>query len=132
LAKGIGASRVDFIAVPTQDLERADKFYGETLGLERNPNSTDSWVEYETGNVTLALVQPEQMGIPFNPLPVASIVLRVPDVEAARAALEEGGIAFTMETYDSGVCNGATFNDPDGNGLMLHKRYAPYTDGRRP
>ncbi len=91
MAKGIGASRVDFIAVPTKDLEKADKFYRETLGLDRNPNSTDSWVEYETGNVTLALVQPEQMGIPFNPLPIASIVLRVPDVEAARAALEEAG-----------------------------------------
>jgi extradiol dioxygenase family protein len=132
LGKGIGASRVDFIAVPTKDLEKADAFYGETLGLDRNPNSTDSWVEYETGNVTLALVQPEQMGIPFNPLPIASIVLRVPDVEAARTALEDAGIEFTMETYDSGVCNGATFNDLDGNGLMLHKRYAPYADGTQP
>ena len=132
MANGIGAQRVDFIAVPTRDVERADRFYGETLGLERNPLSTESWIEYETGNVTLALVQPEQMGMQFSPLPVASIVLRVPDVEAARAALEEAGIEFTMETYDSGVCNGAAFNDPDGNGLMLHKRYAPYADGKTP
>jgi catechol 2,3-dioxygenase-like lactoylglutathione lyase family enzyme len=78
LAKGIGASRADFIAVPTQDLAKADKFYGETLGLERNPNSTDSWIEYETGNVTLGLVRPEVAGMPFVPLPFASIVLRVP------------------------------------------------------
>jgi len=69
LASGIGAERVDFIAVPTRDLARAQKFYGETLGVERNPMSTDTWVEYETGNVTLALVRPEQIGIPFNPLP---------------------------------------------------------------
>jgi predicted enzyme related to lactoylglutathione lyase len=129
----IDVQRIDYIRIPVTDMERATRFYGELLGLPRNPNlAHEDWVEYETGNVTLALVQPEQMGIPFNPLPVASIVLRVPDVEVARAALEEGGIAFTMETYDSGVCNGATFNDPDGNGLMLHKRYAPYADGSAP
>jgi predicted enzyme related to lactoylglutathione lyase len=128
----IDAQRVDFIAVPTQDLDRAQKFYGETLGLQRNPNSTDSWVEYETGNVTLALVQPEQMGMPFTPLPFAAVVIRVPDVDGARAKLEAAGVEFAMETFDSGVCNGAAFHDPDGNGLMIHKRYAPYADGTTP
>jgi catechol 2,3-dioxygenase-like lactoylglutathione lyase family enzyme len=128
----LDVERVDFIAVPTRDLERSDEFYAETLGLDRNPNSTESWVEFETGNVTLALVQPEQMGMPFNPLPVASIVLRVPDVEAARATLEDAGIEFGLETFDSGVCTGASFTDPDGNGLMLHRRYAPYADGSTP
>jgi extradiol dioxygenase family protein len=132
LADDVGVQRVDFIAVPTQDLERADRFYGETLGLRRNPNSTDRWVEYETGNVTLALVQPEEMGLPFTPLPFAAIVLRVPDVAATRVKLEETGIEFAMETFDSGVCNGAAFTDPDGNGLMIHRRYAPYADGSQP
>ena len=132
MGKGIDAERVDFIAVPTQDLERAQKFYGETLGLQRNSNSTDTWVEYETGNVTLALVQPEQIGVPFTPLPLAAVVFRVPDVDAARTQLEAEGVEFTMATFDSGVCNGAAFTDPDGNGLMLHKRYAPYLDGTQP
>jgi extradiol dioxygenase family protein len=49
----IDAQRVDFIAVPVQDRERAARFYEETLGLPRNPNSTDTWIEFETGNVTL-------------------------------------------------------------------------------
>jgi predicted enzyme related to lactoylglutathione lyase len=128
----IGIERTDFIAVPTQDLERAARFYEETLGLERNPNSTDTWIEFETGNVTLGLVQPELAGMPFVPLPFASVVLRVPEVDAARAALEQAGVEFTMETFDSGVCNGAAFNDPDGNGLMIHRRYAPYADGTQP
>jgi hypothetical protein len=26
----------------------------------------------------------------------------------------------------------AFFKDPDGNGLMLHRRYAPYSDGTMP
>jgi predicted enzyme related to lactoylglutathione lyase len=128
----IDADRVDFIAVPTQDRERAAKFYEETLGLKRNPNSTETWIEFETGNVTLALVDPESAGQPFVPLPFASIVLRVSDVDEARKRMDEAGIEFLGETFDSGVCNGAAFKDPDGNGLMLHHRYAPYRDGRKP
>jgi catechol 2,3-dioxygenase-like lactoylglutathione lyase family enzyme len=128
----IQARRVDFIAVPTKDRDRAEKFYSETLGLERNPNSTDTWVEFETGNVTLALVDPETAGQPFQPLPFAAIVLRVDDVDEAKATLQAEGIEFLGETFDSGVCNGAAFKDPDGNGLMLHHRYAPYRDGSQP
>jgi catechol 2,3-dioxygenase-like lactoylglutathione lyase family enzyme len=126
------AQRVDFIAVPTTDRERAARFYGETLGLERNPNSTDTWIEFETGNVTLALVTPTEIGIEFKPLPFGSIAIRVPDVEAAKAELQEKGVEFDGETWDSGVCNGAVFNDPDGNGLLLHHRYARYKDGSTP
>jgi CreA protein len=129
---GVGAQRVDFIAVPTRDRKRAEQFYGKTLGLQKNPNSTDTWIEFETGNVTLALVTPTEIGLPFEPLPFASVVLRVPDVAEARARLEAAGIEFKGETFDSGVCNGAAFNDPDGNGLMIHRRYAPYPDGSQP
>ena len=129
---GIDAQRVDFIAVPTRDRRRAAQFYAETLGLKRNPNSTDTWIEFETDNVTLALVTPTEIGLPFEPLPFASVVLRVPDVAEARARLEAAGVEFKGETFDSGVCNGAAFRDPDGNGLMIHRRYAPYRDGREP
>jgi catechol 2,3-dioxygenase-like lactoylglutathione lyase family enzyme len=128
----IGAQRVDFIAVPTRDRARAERFYGETLGLDKNPNSTERWIEFETGNVTLALVTPEEMGIEFSPLPVGAIAIRVPDVEAAKQALSDAGVEFMGETWDSGVCNGAAFRDPDGNGLLLHHRYAPYPDGTVP
>jgi catechol 2,3-dioxygenase-like lactoylglutathione lyase family enzyme len=128
----IGAERVDFVAVPTRDRARAERFYAETLGLQKNPNSTDSWIEFETGNVTLALVTPEEMGIPFEPLPFGAVALRVADVEAAKKSLSEAGVEFKGETWDSGVCNGAAFSDPDGNGLLLHHRYAPYRDGRTP
>jgi len=128
----IDAQCADFIAIPVRDRERAAKFYGETLGLERNPNSTDTWIEFETGNVTLAFVDPEQAGQPFVPLPFGTIALRVPDVEAAKKKLQAEGIEFIGETWDSGVCNGAVFTDPDGNGLLLHRRYAPYRDGSKP
>ena len=126
------AQRVDFIAVPTQDRQRAAEFYEGTLGLQRNPNSTDTWIEFETGNVTLALVAPTEIGLPFEPLPFGSIAIRVPDVEAAKAELHEKGVEFTGETWDSGVCHGAVFRDPDGNGLLIHHRYAAYRDGTQP
>jgi predicted enzyme related to lactoylglutathione lyase len=128
----IDAQRVDFIAVPTQDRQLAAKFYEGTLGLQRNPNSTDNWIEFETGNVTLALVTPEQMLGAFAPLPWGTIVLRVPDVEAAKEKLREAGVEEIGETWDSGVCSGASFVDPDGNGLMIHHRYKPYPDGTTP
>jgi catechol 2,3-dioxygenase-like lactoylglutathione lyase family enzyme len=128
----IDAKRVDFIAVPTRDRERAARFYEETLGLRKNPNSTDTWIEFETGNVTLALVMPEQIGKEFAPLPFGTVAIRVPDIEAAKQKLRDAGIEFEGETWDSGVCNGAIFSDPDGNGLLLHHRYAPYPDGTQP
>jgi predicted enzyme related to lactoylglutathione lyase len=107
--------RFDFIALPVQDLARADAFYDQTLGLARNPeSSSDRWVEYETGNLTLALST-------FG----GGLALGVPDVDAARKELEEQGTDFAMETFDSGVCNGAPFADPDGNRLQLHRRYSP-------
>jgi predicted enzyme related to lactoylglutathione lyase len=128
----IGAERVDFIAIPARDRDRAERFYADTLGLEKNPLSTETWVEFETGNVTLALVEPEKYDMPFEPLPFGAFALRVPDVAEARARLEAAGAEFHGEIWDSGVCYGAAFRDTEGNGLLLHRRYAPYADGREP
>ena len=127
----IGAQRVDFVAVPTQDVARAEEFYGRVLGLDKNPNSLHDWIEFETGNVTLALVDAEGHGREFAPLPHGSIALRVADVEAAKARLEGEGVECG-EVWDSGACKGTSFTDPDGNGIMLHHRYAPYPDGTTP
>jgi len=111
----IEPTRVDFIAVPVEDLKRADSFYGETLGLARNPHTSgEEWVEYETGNLTIALSK-------FG----GSLALRVPNVVEGRTELEQDGVEFAMDTFDSGVCHGAPFLDSDGNRLQLHRRYAP-------
>ncbi len=127
----IDAQRVDYIAVPTNDVARAEAFYGDVLELEKNPNSQHDWIEFETGNVTLALVSAEGHGLEFAPLPHGSIALRVPDVEAAKQKLEAAGVECG-DIWDSGACNGASFTDPDGNGIMLHHRYASYPDGTAP
>ena len=116
---------VDFICVPTRDWEKSKDFYGETLGLERSKR----WgkmpaSEFETGSLTIALMQADAFGIEFRPhsLPIA---LHVDDVQAAREELEAKGVEFPADTMDSGVCHMAHFHDPDGNQLMLHSRYAP-------
>jgi len=128
----IGVERTDFVGVPVTDRERAVKFYGETLGLNRNELAHEEWPEFETGNVTILLNTPEQTGISFSPSNTA-IALRVPDVEAAMARLKEAGVEFGFEeAYDSGVCHMAFFKDPDGNSLILHKRHASYSHGSTP
>ncbi len=131
--EGIEIERVDFITIPVRDLERSQEFYGKILGLARNPNSGERWVEFEIGDVTLGLVSPAVMGPDFELRPHSMpIALRVANVDEARRKLEAAGVEFHGETIDSGVCHMASFADPDGNALQLHRRYAPYADGSTP
>lgn len=106
-------------------MERSKRFYGETLGLPSNPKANPAFPEFETGNVAIVLVDPDRIGIEFTPNR-NGFALRVPDVEVARAELEAKGVEFAGQTFDSGVCHMAFFADPDGNALLLHRRYAPY------
>jgi predicted enzyme related to lactoylglutathione lyase len=118
---------VDFVTVPTKDLEAAARFYGETLGLRRAVYRPENHAaEFETGTVTLGVIVAEKFGLEYRPNENA-VALRVDDVEAARATLEERGVEFAGDTFDTGVCHMAFFSDPDGNALMLHRRYAPRT-----
>ena len=120
----ITVERTDFVSVPVTDMARAKRFYGETLGLPL-VSGDDAWPEYQLGeNVSLYLIDPTNMGGEFTAPHSAQIALRVPDVAAARSALEEAGVEFPAETLDTGVCHMAFFADPDGNALMLHRRYA--------
>jgi predicted enzyme related to lactoylglutathione lyase len=128
----IDVERVDYIRIPVTDMEAANHFYGELLGLERNPNSPDAdWVEYEAGNVTLAVMTPHTHDYEFAPLPGTTVALRVADVAAAKAKLEAAGLEVG-EMWDSGRCRGAGVSDPAGNRILLHRRYAPYPDGSMP
>jgi predicted enzyme related to lactoylglutathione lyase len=124
-ASGELVGGVDFVGMPTKDLETAARFYGETLGLPRSVWIPErNYSEFETGNLTISVYNAEAMGLnhQVSPNPLA---LNVEDVAAARAALEERGVDFGAETLDTGVCHMAFFADPDGNALMLHHRYAP-------
>ena len=128
----IDVQRVDYIRVPVKDIDEARGFYEDVLGLEQNPNSpADDWIEYEVGNVTLAVMTPHTHDYEFTPLPPGLLALRVPDVAEAKAKLEAAGVQVN-EMWDSGKCHGAGVRDPSGNPILLHHRYAPYPDGTTP
>jgi predicted enzyme related to lactoylglutathione lyase len=117
---------VDFVGLPTQDLERSVRFYGETLGLRRSAYRPDrNFAEFETGTVTLSIIDPVKMGVGDFAPNRTHLALQVDDVEAARAELEGRGVTFMGDIFDTGVCHMAFFADPDGNAFMLHHRYAP-------
>jgi predicted enzyme related to lactoylglutathione lyase len=117
---------VDFVSLPTQDIERAVAFYGETLGLVRSAYVPErNYAEFETGTVTLSVVDPVKMGIGEFAPNTSMIALHVADVADARAALEARGVTFRGDSFDTGVCHMGFFADPDGNPLLLHHRYAP-------
>ena len=113
--------RVDFVSFLTQDIARAKRFYVDVLGLEVETEG-DSDMELRAGQVTLDIFDPSSIGQPFAVSP-AGLALRVPDVDAARAELEAKGVVFEGETIVTGVCKQAWFKDPDGNSLMLHRRF---------
>jgi predicted enzyme related to lactoylglutathione lyase len=98
---GSPVTGTDFVTVFVKDYAAAKEFYGGLLGLE---NSVDYGKipggEFETGNLTLQVMDAEAIGRVFEP---------------------------STHPIDSGVCHMAIFSDPDGNVLMLHHRYAPRT-----
>ena len=116
---------VDFVAVPVRDIDESAEFYGTTLGLpfvKRWGNMPG--VEFQAGNLTLALMEPTAFGQEFR-AHVLPIALHVDDVAAAREQLVAQGVQFVTDVFDSGVCHQAIFVDPAGNSLGLHHRYAP-------
>jgi catechol 2,3-dioxygenase-like lactoylglutathione lyase family enzyme len=117
----VKVEQVDFITIPTRDVARSIAFYRDVLGI---PESEYRGAEVETPNVTLSFWNPEQDGLEFRPN-VAGFAIRVADVDAARKELEAKGVEFIGETHDSSVCHMGFFKDPDGNVVILHRRYAP-------
>ncbi len=115
---------VDYIAVPVTDMERSKQFYGETLGL---PQTGDGgFPEYQLGdNAFLYLLSLEAIGSAFRAPHDAGFAMRVADVHEARKELEAKGVSFHGDVLDTGVCHMAFFADPDGNQMLLHRRYAP-------
>ena len=113
--------QVDFITIPTRDPDRARAWYRDNLGLTPDPNNED---ELTAGQVTLTFWDPASEGLEFHPS-IGGFAVRVGDVAAARRELETKGIEF-VGSEDTGVCRMAVCLDPDGNAVILHRRYAPY------
>jgi catechol 2,3-dioxygenase-like lactoylglutathione lyase family enzyme len=121
----VEVEHVDFVSVPVTDLQRSAEWYRDTLGLLQTGEG--GFPEFKLGdNAFLYLIDPTTIGGTFTAGHGSPIALRVADVAATRAELEGRGIEFADETYDTGVCHMAPFDDPDGNRFVLHRRYAPH------
>jgi predicted enzyme related to lactoylglutathione lyase len=120
---GSPIQKVDAVEIPSQDVERARRFYVETLELRPDEHAR---YEFWVGETCFEIWEPERMEMPFQAIRNGLALLHVDDVAAARAELEAKGVEFVGNTFDTGVCHMAIFRDPDGNELVLHKRYAPY------
>jgi catechol 2,3-dioxygenase-like lactoylglutathione lyase family enzyme len=115
---------LDFVAVPSTDAARSRAFYVDTLGLRPDDHAR---FEFWVAETCFCIWEPAKTGRPFAPQTSAHLALHVNDVATARAELEEKGVSFLGDTLDTGVCHMALFTDPDGNGLMLHHRYASHS-----
>jgi catechol 2,3-dioxygenase-like lactoylglutathione lyase family enzyme len=119
-------TRTDFVFLPVTSFEKAEAFYSGVLGLECSARySNEIGGEFETGSLTIQVIDSAKIGREFAPNDRGAIALHVDDVAASRAQLEAQGVVFRGDTLDSGVCHQAIFEDQDGNLLILHHRYAP-------
>ena len=126
MATQAAGHRVDFVGVPTRGPRASGRLlrgHARACGA-RSYSPSASFAEFETGNLTLSIFDPDEMGMEHH-VSRNPIALHVEDMEAARGQLEQAGVEFRVSTFDTGVCHMAFFADPDGNALMLHHRYAP-------
>src|SRR5438876_7485627 len=107
--------------IAVSDLDRARKFYEETLGLKVKDERSDG-ITYEDSAGGWFLVYPSQFA---GTAQSTYMSFEVPNLEDSVAELRTGGIVF--EEYDfpglktvNGIAEmqgvrGAWFKDPDGN-----------------
>jgi len=119
----VAITKLDFVGVPSRDAERSRAFYVDTLGLQPDDHGR---FEFWVGQTCFGIWEPERFEMEFQPQHNAPLALHVDDVAQARTELESKGVEFLGDTLDTGVCHMALFRDPDGNDLMLHRRYKPY------
>jgi predicted enzyme related to lactoylglutathione lyase len=110
-----------FFGYPVTDLARARKFYEGILGLKPTSEPTTvPWIEYDLGNATLGL---GAYGDAWKPsADGALLALEVDDFEKALAELKQAGVPVSFDPMETPICHFAIVRDPDGNGVMIHKR----------
>ena len=102
------------INLTSQDPERLKAFYGETIGLDKNPDMGDG--AFHAGGAVIGIDgHSETKGAAKEPQRVL-IDFFVDDIKAEQSRLEGKGVKFLRsegKEYWGGVIS--TFQDPDGN-----------------
>jgi predicted enzyme related to lactoylglutathione lyase len=105
------------------DMERAKKFYGETLGL-RKTFEMRGWTEFSHAegapSIGLNSAPKDAPAASAGRNSGATVVLRVADIEQKQRELASRGVQFEGKLEEvPGVVKIATFRDADGNRLQL-------------
>ncbi|HET6343214.1 MAG TPA: VOC family protein [Gemmatimonadota bacterium] len=117
--------KMAFVGHPTRDLDRAKRFYGETLGLRLSQDYGDRWVEFATPDgktIALDTFTPEAVDTP-----VPYLALETDDISGEVARLRQGGAKVIRDVWanqgEDGreLCKMAVVLDPEGNPIMLHQ-----------
>ena len=115
-------SKIQLFSIPVSDQQRAKRFYVDALDWElvreapMGPGQTWVQVRPKGAETSVTLVTW------FETMPAGSLkgmVLETDDLEGEIARLKERGVAFDGEIQDAPWGRYVTFNDPDGNGLIL-------------
>jgi predicted enzyme related to lactoylglutathione lyase len=121
----IRITEVAFIAYPVSDINRARDFYENLLGLPPGEFNHEIegmpgkyWIEYEVGNVTLAISNAWETAGRSG----SSVAFEVEDLQEAVSHLKKAGVKFLADNIETPVCSFALVADPDGNGITIHKR----------
>jgi len=81
-ADTLAVTGVDFVALPSNDLEASEQFYGTVLGLPFVKRWGDMpGIEFQAGNLTIAIMEPTAFGQEFRAHAVP-LALAVDDVPA--------------------------------------------------
>ncbi len=119
-------SEVAFIGYPVTEINRARDFYERILGLtvgeidHEVPGMPGKfWVEYEIGSQTFAISNTWEPAKQAGP----SVALEVKDFQGAMDDLKKEGVKIVADCIETPVCRIGVIEDPDGNGIMIHKRH---------
>jgi len=109
--------RVRFIGVELyfDDLEKAKKFYEETLGLAVSDEHTGHHAQFDSGGRFICL---EQKGAESYPSKDKAVLFfEVPSLQSAMAAIGQDKIVHSEPTW-------AVLHDPEGHNVLLLEKAA--------
>src|SRR5262249_24349996 len=109
------------VTVMVSDMERAVRFYAETLGLALTARYGDEWAEVQAPGLTIGLHPAGAHGPQPGQAGRLSMGLQVAQLAPAIAALKEKGVVFSSPATEGGPERMAFFADPDNNPLYLRE-----------
>jgi catechol-2,3-dioxygenase len=110
---------LDHVALAVSDLDRAESFYSEVLGLERVIPEWDPPRVMASEGSGIALFPEQDDSLRDTPPRILHVAFRVDReaFEAAQTELSERGIDTSFS--DHGASHSIYFEDPDGHRLEL-------------